>query len=96
MIGLENIKNKKLRIFKEDNRIEMKNFHTSSGNLILVMGQNLAEAFAISYDGDRKVRAAIVGPENDYLQWATHARVKNELFIFGGRDRRKVRKLKKL
>ena len=91
MSGLENLKTKKLRIFKLDDRADMKNFAFYK-KAILVMGKNLEEAFSMSLDGKTTNKAAMVAPSNDYLYWARHALVKNELFIFGGwPDRQKVR-----
>ena len=99
MIGLENVKNKKFRIFKFDRGTGIKNFIHNPGNAILVMGDNLNEAFLISLDGSRKTPAKIKAPENEYygyLEYSPHALIKNELFIFGGHpDCRKVRKLLK-
>ena len=56
------------------------------------MGENLAKAFTISFNGERKINVDIAAPGNDYLRWAPHALVKNSLFIFGGTDRNKVKK----
>ena len=95
MTGFEISKNKKMRMFKFDDRAEIKNFYLFYGRAILVMGENLEEAFSMSFDGKTRNKATIVAPSNDYLQYAPHALVKNELFIFGGwTDKQKVRKFR--
>ena len=97
MKGLENVKDKKLRLFKLDRRSQMKNFIHFSGDALLVMGENLKNAFLISFDGSIKMPAKIKAPTNYYVDRAPHALLKNEFFVFGGRtDMQKVRKLYKL
>ena len=61
---------------------------------LLVMGRELNRAFSITFDGSDSMTPTIKAPRNNYLEWAVHALIKNELFIFGGLpDARKVRKL---
>ncbi|CAG5076392.1 Oidioi.mRNA.OKI2018_I69.PAR.g8450.t1.cds [Oikopleura dioica] len=72
-----------MRIFKLDDRAEIKNFYFFDGTAILVMGENL-KAVSMSFDGKTRNNAAIVAPCNDYIEGAPHALVKNVLFIFGG------------
>lgn len=92
MSGLENFKTKKLRIFKFDERAEIKKFYFSHERAILVMSEDLTEAFSISLDGSRRNNATIMAPTWEFLRYAL---VKNELFIFGGwRDYQKVRKFR--
>ena len=99
MSGLGVFETKKLRIFKFDERAEMKNFYFSHGKAILVMGGNLEKAFLISFEGFRKKKAAIVAPGNEfssmYIESAPHALVKNALFIFEGNwDKKRVKKFR--
>ena len=93
MKGLENVKNKKVRFFKLDNRTEMKNFIHNPVNALLIMGRDLERAFLIAFDGSTKMPAKFKTPSHDYVYNAPHALIKNELFIFGVyTDDRKVRK----
>ena len=59
MKGLENVKNKKLRFFKLDRRSQMKKFFHFAGNALLVSGENIKNAFLISFDGSMKMQAKI-------------------------------------
>ena len=97
MVGLENVNNKKIRIFKTDRRSRLKHFFSKSKkkSAILVMGWDLHKAFAISFDGLTKRAASIEAPSVNYIQYAHHALVKNELFVFGGIDEKRVGKIKK-
>ena len=78
-------------------------YYTSEDNkkdstALLVMGKSLMEAFSMTLDGTRQGslnRSVSIGaPTDDYVLFAPHALLKNELFIFGGdSDNHKVRKL---
>ena len=49
------------------------------------MGSSLTNSFTISSDGSTKTGATITASADNDLQHVTHAVVKDELYIFGGR-----------
>lgn len=78
--GLENIRNKKIRIFKFDDQTKMKDciYTPDYGKgTILVMGESLKKSLSISFDGSAKLKARIRGQRDSYLKYALHALVKN-------------------
>ncbi|CAG5111055.1 Oidioi.mRNA.OKI2018_I69.chr2.g5391.t1.cds [Oikopleura dioica] len=44
----------------------------------------LSDAYVISGDGNSKVSATITAPADNYAEWAQHALIGNQLYIFGG------------
>ena len=85
MIGLENLKSNKIRVFKRDDRTQIKNFFYSYGKAILVMGCDLDQAFLLSFDSLMKKTAVIVAQSKNVRWQRPHALVKNELYIFGAK-----------
>lgn len=94
------MKNKKIRVFKFEDRTNLKNFiYTPDIDIkatsLLVMGRDLNRAFLISPYESKKTAAKITAPKKDLLGDSPHAVVKDDLYIFGGwgLDYRKVSQL---
>ena len=95
MRGLENIKNKKIRIFKLDRVTRIKNFihiteTTSKINVILPDFSGKKQPYGLSLDGSIQSEVSFLPPSpfdgtvSEYLQKSRHAIVNGQLHIFGG------------